>query len=424
MDKELQSADTTFELIPTLRTMNLGRFLLAVNHEDPEVVIRGLAEFRKQVLDDHGAHAEFGYNGRKCGRDASIEDVLSPELRSSALGLLAEYVQKSPQLEELFVLWSVPSRDEHKPLCASHMATIAVILHFAKLNTSTCSSVISRILSEHLKSLHNQLASGNTELIHSTLGLVLAMVRTSTQNCRDVFQKLNLSSQTLDSVIQKGKAVNWKCIEHDHALSTDSRLLVIIIVCVVLRTVDEVVALELFAERSLMRKIMHSVGRDSFEALQIALPGVLQAVVLNPVLHSHIHDVYDAATVRQLVQLYSRAEESVQAFGHEHALQLVEQLRLLSSASKRSAKGGAPSGAASISRTCAYLAQHLESHSDPRQQEVRTLRMCTSVPRGPITNLVTVALGAGCRAYISASPLGQEHLQPVHAEVLGPRTHR
>lgn len=271
-------------------------------------------------------------------------------------------------------MWNLPNREEHRALCASHMATLALVLHIAKSNTSTCSSVISRILSEHLKSLHSQLASGNTELVHSTLGLLLAMVRTSPQNCKDVFQKLNLSSQTLDSVIQKGKTVNWKCPSHDHVLGTDSRLLVIMIVCIVLRTVDENAVLELFAERSLMRKIMHSIGRDSPDTLQIVLPGVLHALAHNPVMAAHVHDVFDGATVRQLVLLYTRPEDAMQALGHGFALQLVELMKSLQSAgaNKRAFRGpqGALSAAASVSRCSSYLAQHLEPHTDIRQQEV------------------------------------------------------
>lgn len=347
--------------------------MLSLNHDEPDVVMRGLAEFRQQVIVENRALAEYGYHGRQCGEGISVDHVLLPEVPPVS-GLVAEYLHKSPQLEELFVLWDLPNRDEHKALCAAHMATLAAILHFGKPNLSVCTAAVSRILSEHLKSVHSQLASGNTDLIHSTLALLLAMVRTSPQNCKDVFQKLNLSSQNLDAVVQKGKTVNWKCSSHDHSITTDSRLLVIMIVCIALRSVDEVAALELFAERSLMRKIMHSVGRDSPETLQIVLPGVLQAIALNPVMSAHVHDVFDAATVRQLVLLYDRPEESVQAFGHTFTLQLVERMKHLQAGAKR---GGRTSGGAqavnpavSVSRACSYLAQHLEPHADPRQQEV------------------------------------------------------
>jgi hypothetical protein len=356
--------------------MNLGRFLLSVNHEDPAVVIRGISEFRQQILIDHDALEVFGYNGRPCGDVLAVSDLLSPLYPPSAVGVLSEYIQKSPQLEELFVLWSLPGRDDDRALCAAHMSCIAVVLHCARSNTSACNGIINRIFTEHLKSLHSQLASGNSELVHATLGLLLSMARTSMQHCKDVFQKVNLSSQTLDAVIQKGKQVNWKCQAHSHSLATDSRLLVIIFVCLVLECVDANTVLELFAEKSLMRKIMHSLGRDTPETLQIALPGVLYAIAKNPALSTHVHDIFDGATVKQLVLLYTRPEEGIQAFGHTFALQLVEQMKLLQNTTRRtrggpgSSGGAAGSSAVSVSRCCACLAQYLESHSDPRQREV------------------------------------------------------
>ena len=364
-----------FSPIPVISVMNLGRFQLSLNHNDPSVVLLGLNEFKKQVLADHNAVAHFGYNGRPCSINTEITDVLHPQAPQSMTGLLLEYLTKSPQIEEMFVLWTLPGREDDRALCAAHMGALACILHIARSNITLCNSVVSRILCDHLKSLHSQLASGNTELIHSTLGLILTMMRTTPQNCKDVFQKLTLSSQTLDYVIQKGKTVNWLCSTHNHNLTTDSRLLIIILVCLVLETVDENAVLELFAEKSLMRKVMHSIGRDSPETLQIVLPGVLHALKTNTVLSIHLHDIFDGSTIRQLVQLYTRPEEVMQSYGHNYLLELVENLRILQSSSKRSSRNahGTTTAAMSVGRCCSFLAQYLEPHSDLRQQEVSFL---------------------------------------------------
>lgn len=361
---------TSSSPILAVSAMSLARFLLSINHDDPEVVLGGLISFRDQILSENDAVETFGYFGRSSDKDLLIADVLFPPSPAKISGVLNEYMVKSGQLEELFVLWNLPNRDEHRALCSAHMSSIAAILHVGKQYATTCNSVVSRVLCDHVKSLLAQLTSGNTELIHATLGLILAMVRSSPQNCRDVFQKLNFSSQALDAVVQKGKVVTWKCPTQGQVLQTDSRHLLIMIVCVMLESVDENAVLELFAEKSLMRKVMHSIGRDSPETLQVVLPGVLQALQNNPALAPHVHDLFDGATVKQLVLLYSRPEESVQRFAHSCVMQLVQLLSSLQAGGKRrhGAAGGAV--AASVNRCCAYLSQNLEPHSDPRQQEV------------------------------------------------------
>lgn len=346
-----------------------------MNHDDPKVVMLGLNDFRQQVVQDHGALQSIGYNGRSSEENIDINTLLHPKVTDTVSGILSEYIAKSPQIEELFVLWTLPGRDEDRALSSAHVACIAAILHCAKSNVSFCNIIVSRILCDHLKSLHSQLASGNVELIHSTLGLLLAMVRTSSQNCKDVFQKLNLSSQALDAVVQKGKAVTWKSTDQTHTMSTDSRLLVIVLVLLVLEAGDETAMLELFAERSLMRKIMHSIGRDSTETLKIVLPGVFHALQQNQILNGHLHDIFDGSTVRQLVLLYAHKEESVQTLVHDFLLQLVDHMSGLSGTGKRRngpSSAGSSGTSISVSRCCAYIAQHLEPHSDSKQEEVRT----------------------------------------------------
>eukprot|EP01032_Pedospumella_encystans_P021407 gene21407-24283_t len=119
---------------------------------------------------------------------------------------------------------------------------------------------------------------------------------------------------------------------------------------------------------------MHSIGRDSTETLNIVLPGILHALQRNQILNSHLHDIFDGATVRQLVLLYAHKEESVQQLAHDFMLQLVDHLSGVSGTGKRRSAGPASSGGAgaavSVSRCCSFIVQHLEAHTDPKQEEV------------------------------------------------------
>lgn len=404
--------------------MNLSRFQLALNHDDPAVVSNGLNEFKVHVLVQHDAASSIGYHGRVCTKEVHANEIMHPLTPPAIQGLLLEYVRKSPQVEELFVLWALPGRDDDRALSAAHTSCIATVLHCSTSDASFCNAVISRILCDHIKSLHSQLASGNVELIHSTLGLLLAMMRTSQQNCKDVFQKLNLSNPTLDSVIQKGKTVNFQCAQHKHSITTDSRLLVIILVLLVLESSDATAVLELFAERSLMRKVMHSIGRDSMETLQIVLPGVVWALKQNPILAPHVHDIFDGATIRQLVLLYSHKDDAAQVLVHSFLLDLLAFLKQPVTKRGKGPAGGA-SVAGSVSKCCGYIAQHLQPHSDSRQEEVPhsiTLFYCIFFI---IASLFYYFWADSHASVVDPTSLAeQEHLKHQRAEIVGPCTFR
>lgn len=382
---------------------SLHRFVLSLSHNDPEVVRQGLMDFVEQVMVEHHHSCSFGYYGRQLVRrtagdddmqlqsssnDDSVQSLLAyssfihPNPPSKLVGILHEYLERSPQVEELFVLWSLPGRDINKPLCAAHMKCMALIIHCLGGRPSSGitvvsgpaspDAIVSRILSDHMKSIQAQLTSNNTDLTHATLGVLLAMMRSSPQSCRDTFQKLNLSSQTLDCIVQKGKAIKWTDREASITTLTDARLLVVLILLLVLEVIDGVSIGELFAERSLVRKVMHAVGRDSSDLVQIICGGLLFVMHKNPVLHMHIHEIVDGATVRQLLLLYEQPDQLIRTTVHRFLLRLVDAMRALhSSSGKRAARAvGSSAVQISVSRCAALVVQGLHPHSDSAQDEV------------------------------------------------------
>ena len=84
---------------------------------------------------------------------------------------------------------------------------MAVILHCSSFqHQSQVDSIVNRIVHERGKSLIHQLDSSKTSLIHNTLGLLIAMLATSQQNCKTVYQKLlSFNMATLGNAAQKGK---------------------------------------------------------------------------------------------------------------------------------------------------------------------------------------------------------------------------
>ena len=70
--------------------MNLARFQISLNHNDPNIVAKGLEEFQRQALWDLTCSADssckFGYYGRSCfinelcksAPNSALQNVLHP----------------------------------------------------------------------------------------------------------------------------------------------------------------------------------------------------------------------------------------------------------------------------------------------------------------------------------------------------------
>jgi GTPase SAR1 family protein len=214
--------------------ITVARFQVALNHEDPDIVSKGLLEFEKKVLEDNDCVESFGYNGRNA--NSNISNAVDPHFPVQITGVLSTFINSSPRLEELFVLWNLPGRDEYKLLSTNHTRCIAIILHIARSDRIFCDRIVSRIINEHAKSLQSQLSSGINHLVHASLGLILAMSRTSPENSRNVYVKLlSIFPSVIKTLSQRGKGVTWEFSDNNNnslsegnsqkifKLSTDSR---------------------------------------------------------------------------------------------------------------------------------------------------------------------------------------------------------
>jgi hypothetical protein len=383
------------------------RVLFALNSDDPEIVAQGLEEFHRQIASDHHIELSYGYHGR--GYSGQFLEVFRPQPVPSIVGALAAFIRASPQLEELFVLWGLPGRDDDKRLCASHMSCLAIILHCLAATQSTlCNAVVNRVLHEFSRSIVSQLTSGDLRLIHSTLGLILAMCRSSTQNCRDTVQKLlNTSPNTYATLLQQGKTITWDgpvaagaaasavsaaaaatsstaaaATGSDGAeeavattagvkLKTDARFLLILIVLTAVEAADYSIASELFSSgTSLLKRVTNAIHKDSTSTVKL---------VLECLMHfrrqSHIEQllgsrILDPKFQNNLLMMYncedSQVQEVVHAFLSNHCSHLASSM----------GKGG-PSGKKSAVQSNArnaaiQLLRALEGHRDLRHREVST----------------------------------------------------
>lgn len=350
--------------------MNTSRFLFCLNSDDPDIVAQGLEEFRDQVLKDHNAFDSYGYHGR--GSSDGVMGTFSPSSVEGTVGVLANFIRSSPQLEELFILWGLPGRDDDKPLSSSHMSCLSVILHCAKSDASFCSTVVNRILHEHSKSLASQLSSGNLKLVHSTLALILAMCRSSPQNSRDTFQKLVvISLSTFATLLQQGKTITWDAVKNtcdvsgNTKLKTDSRLLLVVVTLTAIESADQSSGSELFSSStSLLKRITNSIHKDSYFLVQLVLEG-LTLIRKEPSCEQLIGTrLLDLRFQDNLMVLYKdedgRMQKVVHAFLLDHCFHLVSNM----------SKGGRGVVSGNARASALQLLRCLEGHHDLRHREV------------------------------------------------------
>lgn len=370
------------------------RVLFALNSDDPDIVAQGLEEFHRQIASDHHIELSYGYHGR--GYSAQFLEVFRPQPVTSIVGALAAFIRASPQLEELFVLWGLPGRDDDKRLCAAHMSCLAIILHCIGATQSTlCNVVVNRVLHEFSRSIVSQLTSGDLRLVHSTLGLILAMCRSSTQNCRDTVQKLlNTSPNTYATLLQQGKTIPWEgpvvaasavaittaapdndsvegaAVAAGVKLKTDSRFFLILIVLTAVEAADYSIAPELFSSgTSLLKRVTNAIHKDTSSTVQLVLECLMhfrRQTHIEQLLGSRI---LDPKFQNNLLTMYNSEDPQIQEVVHSFLLNHCTHLAM--SMGRAGSSGGKKSAVQSNARNAAIqLVRALEGHRDLRHREV------------------------------------------------------
>jgi hypothetical protein len=277
--------------------MKLGRFQLALNHDDPNFVIQGLNEFTEKILFEHNAIESFGYYGRSLLPYQTLDGNCPLEIK----GLLRDYISSSPQIEELHILWKISGRSENPDLILAHTHCFAAILHCAKSDQGFCNRIVARILSEYSRTVSNQLTLGQQNIIHSTLGLLLAMCASSPQNSRDTYHKLLNHLAPLQTLLQKGKAISTEI--SGVRVQTDSRHLIILLVLMVLYHCDTIIGNELISHKGLFNRVVNGIHKDSSHTILQVIQNVSEILISPPVPYQIKVNLIDASFLSKLLEL-------------------------------------------------------------------------------------------------------------------------
>lgn len=371
--------------------MNVSRFQIALNHEDPNVIISGLKSFSDQILKEHDAIYAFGYNGRSVNSLllSSATNILHPyysKYDEMPIGLLLSYLQSSPQIEELFVLWNLPGYSINKDLCCNHMICVASILFCAHKDEVLCNYIINRIISEYCKSMLTQLGSGNQNVIHSTLGLCVSMARVSKQNACDTYQKIMISNNLFATLLQRGKTVTWSTrsdndddIDDAETISTDSRLLIIIWFFLIMDAADSTIAAEIASHNSILRRITNGIHKDPTYTIIITLMGI-KLVRGNSTTLSQTK-IVDSAFQDRILELYGHEDDDVQCAAHnfliDHCKYIINNLKTYSRNDNSEVDNSNNSG--NMYYVASQLIRNLQPHIDLRHRTIQMI-ILTSQP--------------------------------------------
>jgi len=360
--------------------MNVSRFQIALNHEDPLVIIAGLNSFSNQILNEHDAVYAFGYNGRSINSLllSSASNILHPyysKYNEMPIGLLLSYLQSSPQIEELFVLWNLNGYDINKDLCSSHMICLASILFCAHKDEVFCNYVINRIISEYCKSILTQLGSGNQNIVHSTLGLCIAMARVSKQYACDTYQKIMISNNLFATLLQRGKTVTWPNNENEsdnnvETISTDSRLLIIIWFLLIMEAADNTIAAEIANPNSILRRITNGIHKDPTYTIIFTLIGIKLVRANSTTLIQA--KIVDSTFQDRILELYSHEDNEVQNVANnfltDHCKYIINNLK-----SHKRNDNAEHDNSNNSYYSASYLIRNLQPYIDLRHRDIQMI---------------------------------------------------
>eukprot|EP01041_Mallomonas_annulata_P003244 gene3244-6421_t len=334
----------------------VSKLQIILNHVDTSIVSKGLDEFREQILLDHGLVSRFGYMGR------SIHN-LQDKVENSIQGVLKEYISSSPDLEEFFALWDTPNRNEDKVLSAAHTSSIAGILYCISDDHDLSIRIISRLIRECGKSIHSQLDSGQTSLIHATLALLMGMCRTSIQTCRDSYQKILSSSEAFGNILKPGKVILWE--KDNIKFETDARYLGILLLLQMLQTGDMSIITDMLGARSLWRRAINGIKKDSYDIIKLLIDGIINLFHSNNnLLPLNIKlNIIDNGFIKKIIELYQNENLLIQNLAHNF---LLEYSHILSMG-KHLKKGSY----VNVRSQSIFLIKQLNAHINIKHREIQ-----------------------------------------------------
>jgi len=297
--------------------MSLTKFQLCLNHESPGIVKTGLIEFSNQVLKDHDLVGKFGC----CGRAYSniTKELVTQTVSSTGpvKGILQSYIQSSPRLDELFVLWQLSGRDDDDSLCIAHTRCMTILLFCTGSIPHLQKLIATKLMNEYVSSVMIQLSNGSMELRKITIGLLLCILRIRNEEMTHRVLDLVLNDPTLFKVSVESLSSSSSpildekdspSVEHYDA-STDMRFLLLLFFFTALSSASEITMNLMITENSPFLQLLENVLVDqtSVSHIKLAIEGLILISSHNKTLQMNLFQVQimNKISVAKWLELYS-----------------------------------------------------------------------------------------------------------------------
>jgi hypothetical protein len=262
--------------------LNVPRFQLALNSDDPDIVKLGLKQFLQQILQEQSAEDRFGVDCIVQTLPSNFQGILYPKNEIPITGLLRSYLDASPQIEEFFVLWDLPNRLLDPELCGLHMQCLSALLHCCTDQLQFCRYAVNRIMSCSQSLVIKQLEMNDAFVTQMTLSVIISCYRFNKQLPEELFNCLlsGLSSKLLlFHVDQYSPSIG--------SVETRSAIAVLFYLLID-NQLEPSYAIKIFKEEKGLKNLFRELLKCTDRAVQILLEGMLYLVKSNHLVKDYI----------------------------------------------------------------------------------------------------------------------------------------
>jgi hypothetical protein len=289
--------------------MNAIRYQFALNSENSEVVKQGLQELYEIVVKENDVPSQLLLHHSK---DISQFQSVSPKhivhwlnllTEDYPVGLLDEYLQGSPQLEEFFTLWNLPARSSDKALCDLHMRCVAAIIISNSNDKEFVRFMGQRVMKEFGQSIIEQLTNGTIPLKCSTLRLIIIFLKYQQPLPEDLFTFFISNHFNLGNL--KGKDIKLKLnsdnteLENNHL---DLQAHTSLLICLILSSNDPSQTSQLLNSPSVFSSLLQRLSGVDLESLSFSLSGFLYLFQEHYHLKLNIHKIFSENTLKKILK--------------------------------------------------------------------------------------------------------------------------
>ncbi|CAG8456565.1 11592_t:CDS:10 [Ambispora gerdemannii] len=201
------------------------------------------------------------------------------------LSVIQEYLQRSPDCEEIFGIWDMQQTHNITRLQIAIPDLLAKILDFANSNTTSITKATGTLITRniitrnYMKTIHQNLTSGNLPLYQATLRLLIAMNSCGASTTREVYQNFNFGMKALGKLFNTRRKQSTD--ENVKSPKTDVRTLYIYFILSFFKYGDSKLKQEILGIKNFVSGLFPGLMHDSYEFIDEVLTTLYNHVIID-----------------------------------------------------------------------------------------------------------------------------------------------